>query len=113
MNNLITKLRIDESSILFAKVETLEDKTVKKFSKSKYSKNIVLHNLYKEYVKNGGKINTLCSRRIFNSEGGHDGPMQFVHADVADLNFFSKSTVAPKYCLLCIDMFTQKLTLTA
>ena len=34
--------------------------------------------------------------------------MQLVHADVADLNFFSKSTVAPKYCLLCVDMFTSK-----
>ena len=37
-----------------------------------------------------------------------DGPMQLVHADVADLNFFSKSAVAPKYCLLCIDLFTCK-----
>ena len=37
-----------------------------------------------------------------------DGPMQLVHADVADLNFFSKSVVAPKYCLLCIDLFTSK-----
>ena len=37
-----------------------------------------------------------------------DGPMQLVHADVADLNFFSKSVVALKYCLLCIDLFTSK-----
>ena len=37
-----------------------------------------------------------------------DGLMQLVHADVADLNFFSKSAVAPKYCLLCIDLFTSK-----
>ena len=37
-----------------------------------------------------------------------DGPMQLVHADVADLNFLSKSVVAPKYCLLCVDLFTSK-----
>ena len=37
-----------------------------------------------------------------------DGPMQLVHADVTDLNFFSKSAVAPKYCLLCVNMFTSK-----
>ena len=37
-----------------------------------------------------------------------DGPMQLVHADVADLNFFSKSVVAPKRCLLCVDLFTSK-----
>ena len=55
VNNLLTKLRVDENSILFAKGETLDDKTVKNISKSKYSKNIVLYNLYKEYIKNGGK----------------------------------------------------------
>ena len=37
-----------------------------------------------------------------------DGPMQLIHADVADLNFFSKSAVAPKNGLLCVDMFTSK-----
>ena len=37
-----------------------------------------------------------------------DGPMQLIHADVADLNFFSKSAVAPKHCLLCVDLFTSK-----
>ena len=37
-----------------------------------------------------------------------DGPMQLVHADMADLNFFSTSVVAPKYCLLCVDLFTSK-----
>ena len=37
-----------------------------------------------------------------------DGPIQLVHADVADLQFFSKSAVAPKYCLVCIDLLTCK-----
>ena len=45
VNNLLTKLRVDENSILFAKGETLDDKTVKNISKSKYSKDIVLYNL--------------------------------------------------------------------
>ena len=35
-----------------------------------------------------------------------DGPFRLVHADLADLNFFNKPTVAPKYCLVCIDLFT-------
>ena len=34
--------------------------------------------------------------------------MQLVRADVADVNFFSKSVVAPKYCLLCAVLFTSK-----
>ena len=102
VNNLVTELRVDENSILFAKIETLEDKTAKKFSKSKYSKNIVLHNLYKQYIKNGGKINTPFVQERSSTQRGDmlhtiDGPMQLVHADVADPNFFSKSAVAPKY----------------
>ena len=64
VNNLLTKLKVDENSILFAKRETLEDKTVKKLSKSKYSKNIVLHNLYKEYIKNGAKKEDFKTKKI-------------------------------------------------
>ena len=36
------------------------------------------------------------------------GPMQVIHADVADLNFFSKSAITTKYCLVCVDLFTSK-----
>ena len=36
-----------------------------------------------------------------------DGSMQFIHADVVDLNFISKSAVAPKYCLVCVGLFTS------
>ena len=104
VNNLLTKLRVDENSILSAKGEILEDKTVKKLSKSKYSKDIVLYNLYKEYIKNGRKkedfktkkifINTPFVQERYSTQRGDmlhtiDGPMQLVHADVADLNFFS------------------------
>ena len=64
VNNLLTKLKVDENSILFAKRETLEDKTVKKLSKSKYSKNIVLYNLYKEYIKNGAKKEDFKTKKI-------------------------------------------------
>ena len=33
---------------------------------------------------------------------------KFQKSDVADLNFFSKSVVAPKYCLVCVDLFKSK-----
>ena len=36
-----------------------------------------------------------------------DGPLQFFHADVAYLNFFSKSAVDPKYALICVDLFSS------
>ena len=35
-------------------------------------------------------------------------PFELVHADVADIRFFSKSAVDPKYCLLAVDLFTSK-----
>ena len=36
------------------------------------------------------------------------GPMQFFHADVADIRFFSKTAIHPKYALLCVDLFSSK-----
>ena len=38
-----------------------------------------------------------------------DGPMQFFHANVAYLQFFSKSAVDPKYALACVDLFSSKI----
>ena len=38
-----------------------------------------------------------------------DGPLQFFHADVAYLKFFSKSAVDPKYALICVGLFSSKI----
>ena len=38
-----------------------------------------------------------------------NSPLQFSHADVADICFFSKSAVDPKYVLLCVDLFSSKI----
>ena len=38
-----------------------------------------------------------------------DAPLQFFHADVADICFFSKSGVDPKYALLYEDLFSSKI----
>ena len=122
LGNLLKKLRVDENSVPFAKGDELNEKTVNKLAKSRYDKDTVLLNLYREFKKNGGKIKELKTKVVINTpfvqeravtqrgEMLHtiDGPMQLVHTDVADLNFFSKSVVAPKYCLLCIDLFTSK-----
>ena len=35
-------------------------------------------------------------------------PFELVHANIADIRFSSKSAVNPKYCLLCVDLFTSK-----
>ena len=123
ISNLLTKLTVDEKSVLFTKAETLDNKTTKNFSKSSYVKDNVLLNLYNEFVKNGGKtsdfkdkkviINTPFTQGKLVTQRGEmlhtiDGPMQLIQVDVADLNFFSKSVVASKYCLVCVDLFTSK-----
>ena len=38
-----------------------------------------------------------------------DNPMQFFHAYVAYLQFFSKSAVDPKYGLVCVNLFSSKI----
>ena len=35
-------------------------------------------------------------------------PFELLHANIADLRFFAKSAVDPKYCLLVVDLFTSK-----
>ena len=37
-----------------------------------------------------------------------NAPLQFFHADVADLKFFAKSAVDPKYALVSVDLFSSK-----
>ena len=36
-------------------------------------------------------------------------PFKLVHADVADIRFFSKLAVNPKYFLLGVDLFASKM----
>ena len=55
ISNLLIKLRVDEKSVLFGKGKMLDNKTIKKISKSSYVKDNALLNLYNEFVKNGGK----------------------------------------------------------
>ena len=43
---------------------------------------------------------TLCS---INS------PFDLLHADIADIRFLAKSAVDPHYCLVVVDLFTQKI----
>ena len=114
ITNLLTKLRVEENSVLFAKGDLLNKKTVKKISKSRYAKDKVLYNLYSSFVKSRGKASEFSSKKVVLTQRGDmlhtiDEPMQLIHADIADLHFFSKLAVAPKYCLVCVDLFTLKM----
>ena len=51
LGNLLKKLRVDENSVLFAKGNELNEKTVNKLAKSRYDKDTVLLHLYREFKK--------------------------------------------------------------
>lgn len=62
--NLLTRLRVAENSLLFAKDGTLNEKTGRKILKCRYAKNKVLYNLYSGFVENGGKANEFSSKKV-------------------------------------------------
>ena len=116
--NLYNALKKDEESVLFAS-ERINKQLIKKIKRSKYEKDIIFLRLYNsienvnldekeeiptfvQFVENKKDIDnsTLYS---FN------GPFQLLHADIADIPFFSKSAADPHYCLLFVDLFTQKI----
>ena len=116
--NLYNALKKDDESVLFAS-EKINKQLIKKIKRSKYEKDIIFLRLYntienvnldeKEeiptfvpFIENKKDIDnsTLYS---FNS------PFQLLHADIADIRFFSKSAADPHYCLLFVDLFTQKI----
>ena len=66
LGNLLKKLRVDENSVFFAKGDELNKKTVNKLAKSRYDKDTVLLNLYREFLKNGGKIKELKTKVVIN-----------------------------------------------
>ena len=80
--------------------------------------------MYSSFVKNGGKAKEFSSKKFvlttpfiqdkLVTQAGDilhtiDGSMHLIQNDVADLHFFSKLAVAPKYCLVCIDLSTSKM----
>lgn len=118
---LLAKLRVDENSVLFTKIYSrdVDNKTLNKLKKSNYAKDKIFYKLYRDFQETRIKLpktkvlNTPFVEEKRTTQHGDmlktvDGPMQFFYADVACLSFFSKSVVAPKYCLVCVDLFTSK-----
>ena len=118
LKNLYNILKQDEESVLFAS-EKLNKQLIKKVKRSQYEKNSVFIYLY-DKVKdvNIEEENTvpIFTPFIENKRNvdkstlySFNGPFQLLHADIADIRFFSKSAADPKYCLLYVDLFTQKI----
>ena len=116
--NLYNALKKDGESISFAS-EKINKQLITKIKRSKYEKDIIFLKLYNtiENVNLDEKeeIPTFVpfienKKDIDNSTlYSFNGPFQLLHTDIADISFFSKSTAGPHYCLLFVDLFTQKI----
>ena len=118
IQNLFKTLQKDSKSALYANT-TISKNLLKKINKSTYQKDRVFNELYqkledKDFDKDNDKIPLRTP--FFEKKGDIDRstlysigrPFQRVHADIADLRFFAKSAVDPKYALLAVDLFTSK-----
>ena len=117
--NLYNVLKKDEERVLFAS-KRLNKQFFKKIKRSKYEKDIIFLKLYNQvenvnleekedivpvftpFVENQRNIDRSTLYSL-------NGPFQLLHADIADILFFSKWAANPHYCLLFVDLFTQKI----
>ena len=114
---MFNALRIDPSSVFFSE-EILDKKLLNKLKKSKYETDKLCDNL----------VNLIDSKNIFNEDKAparvdyvekreidrftvysFDGPFQFLHADVGNLEFLGKNATFPQYVLVIVDLFSSKI----
>ena len=118
IQNLFSTLQNDSKSVFYLN-STITKKLLKKLDKSPYQKDRVFKGIYqkledKELSEADGKIP--LKTPFVEKKGDIDRstlysvekPFKRVHADIADLRFFAKSAVDPKYALLAVYLFTSK-----
>ena len=118
IQNLFSTLQNDSKSVFYLN-SSITKKLLKKLDKSPYQKDRVFKGIYqkledKELAEADDKIP--LKTPFVEKKGDIDRstlysvekPFKRVHADIADLRFFAKSAVDPKYALLAVDLFTSK-----
>ena len=118
IQNLFSTLQNDLKSVFYLN-SSITKKLLKKLDKSPYQKDRVFKGIYqkledKELAEADDKIP--LKTPFVEKKGDIDRstlysvekPFKRVHADIADLRFFAKSAVDPKYALLAVDLFTSK-----
>ena len=118
--NLFKKLINDQNNVFYS-ADKISRMLLNRSRKSAYEKDRVFYKIYKSledkdviydsektripfytlFVEQKKDIDRLSALYNVNA------PLQFCHADVAYIRFFSKSAVDPKYALLCVDLFSS------
>ena len=116
--NLYNVLKKDEESVLFGS-EKLNKNLIKKIKRTSHEKDNIFLRLYESVERvNVDEVNEiptfvpfLENKKSINNSTlySFNGSFQLLHADIADIRFFSKSAADPHYCLLFVDLFTQKI----
>ena len=116
--NLYNALKTDEQSVFFAS-EKITKQLVKKAKKSNYEKDKVFVTFY----NNLGNVNIQAEEVVVpayvpfvekrsdidrSTLYCYSALFELLYADIADIRFFAKSAADPHYCLLFVDLFTQK-----
>ena len=117
--NLYKALQKDSQSVFFGS-EEIKNSHIKKARRSSYDKDkffLTLHTKISEKEKFQTEP-VIPSHIPFTAKKSEidrstlysfGGPFELLHADIADIRFFAKSAADPLYCLLIVDLFTQKI----
>ena len=116
--NLYNALKTDEQSVFFAS-DKINNTLIKKAKKSRYEKDKVFVTFYNKlgdvniqaeevviptYVPFVEKRSDIDRSTLYS----FNRPFELLHADIAGIRFFAKSAADSHYCLLFVDLFTQK-----
>lgn len=124
--NLFRKLIRDNKSVFYA-VDRISKTLLSKAKKSLYEKDKIFYKYYSNfenknilYERDDAPKKKSVSFYTPFVEQRKDidrlpalysikDPFEYFHADIANIHFFSKSAVNPKYCLVVVDLFTPKI----
>ena len=111
VKTIFNSLKIDPSSVLLSE-ERVDNRLLKKLKKSKYLKDAQLLQLMnladnKDFL-NDDKISTRTDEINKSTLYSFDGPFQLLHADVGNLEFFSKNATFPQYVLVAVVLYASK-----
>ena len=116
-NNLLRHLIKNEQSIFYA-TDRINQNVINKAKRSNYLRDRVFVSIYTKLKDK--KLNLFKSpvtTPFVEQKANVDrstlysfkAPFELFHGDVADLRFFAKSATDPHYCLVLIDLFTNKI----
>ena len=115
-NNLLRHLIKNEQSIFYA-VDRINQNVVNKAKRSNYVKDRVFVNIYTKLKdKNLSFFKSPIVTPFIEQKSNVDrstlysfkAPFELFHGDIADTRFLARSAVDPHYCLVLIDLFTNK-----